>query len=144
MNQRILYDLFTYMSTIIITFAPLKQKEMNEKPLFEIEVLEEAQEFIESLTPEARKKIYYNIGKSRYYIDKEIFKKLENTDIWEFRTLYNKMAYRLFAFWDNGNKKLVVATHGIIKKTQKTPRKEIKKAENIREQYFKEKTIKIQ
>lgn len=54
------------------------------------------------------------------------------------------MAYRLFAFWDNGNKKLVVATHGIIKKTQKTPRKEIKKAENIREQYFKEKTIKIQ
>ena len=46
------------MSTIIITFAPLKQKEMNEKPLFEIEVLEEAQEFIESLTPEARKKIY--------------------------------------------------------------------------------------
>lgn len=64
------------MSTIIITFAPLKQKEMNEKPLFEIEVLEEAQEFIESLTPEARKKIYYNIGKSRYYIDKEIFKKI--------------------------------------------------------------------
>ena len=49
---------------------------MNEKPLFEIEVLEEAQEFIESLTPEARKKIYYNIGKSRYYIDKEIFKKI--------------------------------------------------------------------
>ena len=117
---------------------------MNEKPLFEIEVLEEAQAFIESLTPEARKKIYYNIGKSRYYIDKEIFKKLENTDIWEFRTLYNKMAYRLFAFWDNGNKKVVVATHGIIKKTQKTPRKEINKAENIRDQYFKEKTIKIQ
>ena len=79
------------------------------------------------------------MGKSMYYIDKEIFKKLENSDIWEFRTTYNKTAYRLFAFWDNDNKKLVVATHGIIKKTQKTPRKEIKKAEDIKAQYFKEK-----
>ena len=78
---------------------------MNEKPLFDIEVLEEAQEFIESVSPEARKKIYYNMGKSMYHIDKEIFKKLENTDIWEFRTLYNKMAYRLFAFWDSDDKK---------------------------------------
>ena len=74
-----------------------------------------------------------------YHIDNEIFKKLENTDIWEFRTLYNKMAYRLFAFWDSDDKKLVVATHGIIKKTQKTPRKEIKRAEGIRDQYFNEK-----
>lgn len=114
-------------------------KAMNEKPLFDIEVLEEAQIFIESVPPEARKKIYYNMGKSMYYIDKEIFKKLENTDIWEFRTLYNKIAYRLFAFWDDSNNKLVVATHGIIKNTQKTPRKEIKKAENIKAQYFKEK-----
>lgn len=112
---------------------------MNEKPLFDIKVLEEAQSFIESVEPNARKKIYYNMGKSMYYIDKQIFKKLENTDIWEFRTLYNKMAYRLFAFWDDEENKLVVATHGIIKKTQKTPRKEITKAENIREQYFKEK-----
>ena len=112
---------------------------MNEKPLFDIEVLEEAQEFIESVSPEARKKIYYNMGKSMYHIDNEIFKKLENTDIWEFRTLYNKMAYCLFAFWDSDDKKLVVATHGIIKKTQKTPRKQIKRAEGIRDQYFNEK-----
>lgn len=94
--------------------------------------------FIESVPPDARKKIYYNMGKSRYCIDKEIFKKLENSNIWEFRTLYNKTAYRLFAFWDDSNNKLVVATHGIIKKTQKTPRKEIKRAEDIRMQYFQE------
>jgi phage-related protein len=31
---------------------------------------------------------------------------------------------------------LIVATHGIIKKTQKTPQKEIAKAEEIRRQYF--------
>lgn len=113
---------------------------MNEKPLFNIKVLDEAQEFIESVPPEARKKIYYNMGKSMYLIDKEIFKKLDNTDIREIRTLYNKIAYRLFAFWDDGNKNLVVATHGIIKKTQKTPRKEIKRAEDIRDKYYKERT----
>ena len=38
---------------------------------------------------------------------------------------------------------LVVATHGFIKKTQKTPKSEIEKAEKIREQYFKEKRRKI-
>ncbi|MCI7184556.1 MAG: type II toxin-antitoxin system RelE/ParE family toxin [Prevotella sp.] len=32
----------------------------------------------------------------------------------------------------------MIATHGIIKKTQKTPRKEIKRAEDIRIQYLKE------
>jgi phage-related protein len=33
----------------------------------------------------------------------------------------------------------VVATHGFIKKSQKTPKAEIEKAEMIRKQYFKEK-----
>ncbi|KAB4395500.1 type II toxin-antitoxin system RelE/ParE family toxin, partial [Bacteroides nordii] len=31
---------------------------------------------------------------------------------------------------------LVIATHGFIKKTQKTPPKEIAKAEEIRKDYF--------
>jgi len=34
---------------------------------------------------------------------------------------------------------LVLETHGFIKKPQKTPKKEIKKAERIREKYFKNK-----
>lgn len=71
--------------------------------------------------------------------NKEIFKKLENSDIWEFRALYNKTAYRLFAFWDKEKDTLVIATHGIIKKTQKTPTKEIAKAERIRQTYFENK-----
>ncbi len=66
-------------------------------------------------------------------------KKLENTDIWEFRTLYNKSCYRLFAFWDTERDTLVVATHGIVKKTQKTPYKEIKKAQEIMKRYFENK-----
>ena len=68
--------------------------------------------------------------------NKELFKKIENSEIWEFRTLYNGIAYRLFAFWDTDMNTLVVATHGIIKKTQKTPKKEIARAEAIMKQYF--------
>ena len=73
--------------------------------------------------------------------NRELFKKLENSEIWEFRTLYNGIAYRLFAFWDTDTQTLVVATHGIIKKTQKTPKKEIERAEAIMKKYFELKKI---
>lgn len=107
------------------------------KPNFEIELLPEAIEFLEYLDDKTREKIYYNIKKAQFVYDNELFKKL-NDFIWEFRTLYNNKAYRLFAFWDklDGKDTLVVATHGILKKTQKTPPKEIKKAEEIRNQYL--------
>ncbi len=67
--------------------------------------------------------------------DPELFKKL-NDEIWEFRTRFNGMAYRLFAFWDKDLRAMVVATHGLIKKTQKTPPGEIRKAEAIMKAYY--------
>lgn len=57
-------------------------------------------------------------------------------EIWEFRTLYNGNCYRLFSFWDTENETFIIATHGIVKKSQKTPAKEIEKAEKIRKEYF--------
>jgi len=33
----------------------------------------------------------------------------------------------------------VISTHGLIKKTDKTPKSEIEKAERLREKYFNEK-----
>jgi phage-related protein len=113
------------------------------KPSFEIELLHEAVAFLENLDSKTREKIFYNLKKSQFVNDRELFKKL-NESIWEFRTLYNGKAYRLFAFWDsvNGKVTLVVATHGILKKTQKTPPKEIKKAEDIRTQYLEHKSKK--
>ena len=59
----------------------------------------------------------------------------------QFRTLYNKTYYRLFAFWDKEDKdeKVVISSHGFIKKTDKTPKSEIEKAERLRKQYFNEK-----
>jgi phage-related protein len=72
--------------------------------------------------------------------DKELFKKLKG-EIWEFRTLYNKMHYRLFAFWDKIEKidTIVISTHGLIKKTDKTPSSDIIKAERLRNLYFQQK-----
>ena len=111
------------------------------KPNFDIELLPEAIEFLETLDDKTREKIYYNIRKVQFVNDNELFKKLTDF-IWEFRTLYNSKAYRLFSFWDkiDGKETIVVATHGILKKTQKTPPKEIKKADEIRKQYLNNKT----
>lgn len=96
------------------------------------------QEFLDGLPNKVREKIISNIRKSTFVLDPDLFKKLDDTDIWEFRTFYNKTKYRLLAFWDKDDKinTLVIATHGFIKKTQKTPPKEIAKAEEIRKDYF--------
>ena len=109
-------------------------------PNFDIELLPEAVEFLEKLDDKTRVKIYYNLKKSQFVIDNKLFKKL-NDNIWEFRNLYDNKTYRLFSFWDKtkSKKTLVVATHGVLKKGQKTPVKEIKKAEGIREQYLENK-----
>jgi hypothetical protein len=61
-------------------------------------------------------------------------------EIWEFRTLYQGLQYRLLAFWDKTNKQntLVIATHGFIKKQSKVPDGEIQKTKALREKYFEE------
>ena len=104
---------------------------------FRVDILEEAKQFLDSLDEKSRNKIIYNIWKSQRTNDKKLFKKLQD-EIWEFRTKYNKTYFRLLAFWDKTDKKdtIVVSTHGIIKKTDKLPKKVIEKAERIRQKYF--------
>ena len=68
------------------------------KPSFDIELLPEVIKFLENLDEKAREKIYYTLKKAQLVNDNELFKKL-NDFIWEFRTLYNSKAYRLFSFW---------------------------------------------
>jgi len=110
---------------------------MNER--FKVVYSDDALEFIDSLPPKAKDKVAYNISKSMIIKDDDLFKKLEGTEIWEFRTLYNGIKYRLLAFWDTEENTLVIATHGFVKKTQKTPLKEIAKAEAMRKEYFNDK-----
>ena len=103
----------------------------------DVKYLPEAAEFMLSIDKAAAKKLTYNVGKVCCGIkDVDIFKKIENTNIWEFRALNNGNYYRLLSFWDIRTETLIVATHGIVKKTQKTPKKEIEKAEAIRKNYF--------
>ena len=109
---------------------------MEEKARFNVIYMDEAVKFLESLDEKVRRKIAYNIGKAMLVIDKELFKKMGDSDIWEFRTLYGGMSYRLLAFWDTDEETLVIATNGFVKKTQKTPLKEIAKAEELRKLYF--------
>lgn len=112
---------------------------MDGQPI-KIILSDEAKAFIKLQPFKAQQKIYYNIFKIEGGVmDKELFKKLENSEIWELRTLFNGICYRLFAFWDNEIKALVMITHGIVKKTRKTPKKEIEKAERIRQEYFNDK-----
>ena len=98
----------------------------------QVVLLDEALTFVRSLPLKVQQKITYNYKKIEHgIVDKELFKKLENSEIWEFRTLFNGNCYRLFSFWDTETGTLIVATHGIVKKTQKTPQKEIAKAVSI-------------
>ena len=113
------------------------------KKKFKVDLLGEAIDFMESIDDKTREKIYYYIRKSQVINDPELFRKL-NELIWEFRTKFNKNNYRLLAFWDKtgSEETLVLATNGFVKKTKKTPKNEIKIAEEIRKEYFEQKAKK--
>ncbi len=104
---------------------------------FTPEFLEGADEFFENLDKKSTKKLLYNIDLEEQTNDSRLFKKLEG-EIWEFRSVYLGNQNRLLAFWDKTDKSntLVLATHGFVKKDQKVPKKEIDKAEKIRQEYF--------
>ena len=67
-------------------------------------------------------------------VPRTYFSKMPGTEeIWECRIKLGSNIYRIFAFIDG---KEVILTHGIVKKTLKTPRKEIEQAEKIRREYY--------
>ena len=105
------------------------------KKNFEVLLSDEAKAFIKSLDIKLQKKVAYNIQKSREVNDTKILKKLTD-EIWEFRTRFDKQQIRLLAFWDPNIKSLIICTHGFVKKTQKTPKSEIKKALEFRKKYL--------
>lgn len=58
-----------------------------------------------------------------------------------FAAFYDPKMEIQLAFWDKTQPidTLIIATHGFVKKTQKTPQKEINKALSIRDLYFRSK-----
>ena len=84
---------------------------------FEIVFLDDAFDFLSSLDKKHYEKILFNIRKAQTNRNPELFKKLID-EIWELRTHYQGLQYRMLAFWDktdSGNT-LVISTHGFIKK----------------------------
>jgi len=109
-----------------------------EKPI-EIVILPKAEDFLDSLEEPVRRKFTQSMRKTRQRIFGKWFEKLKNTDgIYEFRVDYNGKFYRIFAFWDSRGKEqtLILATHGLIKKTNETPKSEIYLAEQIKKNYL--------
>jgi phage-related protein len=66
----------------------------------------------------------------------KFFKHLDD-GIYEIRIEYKSDIYRIFSFFDEG--RLIILLHGIKKKTQKTPRKEIDRAKELRREYYEKK-----
>ena len=66
------------------------------------------------------------------------FKHLTGTrGLYEIRVQSSSNIFRVFCFFDDKN--IIVIGHGFQKKTDKTPKQELEKAEKIKQQYYEEK-----
>lgn len=91
--------------------------------------------FYLSLSPGAQKKIDYSLAmlKSQPRVS-ERFVKYIRDGIYEVRAQHDGNIYRAFFIFDEGN--IVMLFNGFQKKTQKTPESEIKKAIQIKNEYY--------
>ena len=73
-------------------------------------------------------------------VPKKFLVHMTGTDgLYEIRIELGSNIYRLFCCFDEG--RVVVLFNGFQKKTQKTPKSEIEKAEKLKTEYFKQKKI---
>jgi phage-related protein len=94
-------------------------------------------DFIDSLISKAAQKVVWTLSllEELETLPAVYFKKLVNTDdIWEVRVSLGSDTYRIFCFFAGNS--IVVLTHGLAKKTQKTPQREIERAEVYKREYL--------
>ncbi len=94
-------------------------------------------DFYKSQESKVQEKIEYVFDLVRFekQIPKKFFKNLENTDgIYEIRVITTFKSIRILCFFDKGE--LIVLTNCFLKKSQKTPKKEIKMAEKLKKEYM--------
>ncbi|SHL25098.1 type II toxin-antitoxin system RelE/ParE family toxin [Xylanibacter ruminicola] len=97
-------------------------------------------EFYIEQTDDVRDKINFvlRLVETQRIIPRKFFRIIEGSDgIYEIRVELDSNIFRIFCCLDKGS--IVVLFHGFQKKTQKTPSKEIKRAEAIKKEYFKSK-----
>jgi len=96
--------------------------------------------FYKSQDSKIQEKIEYVLDLVRFekQVPIKFFKYLDNTDgIYEIRIITTFKNIRILCFFDKGE--LIVLTNCFLKKSQKTPRKEIKTAEKLKNEYMTEK-----
>ena len=92
---------------------------------------------------EVQDKIDWVIGlvRSLRMVPEKFFKYLEGTDgLFEIKIKVGSDIYRIFCFFDKGN--LVILLNGFQKKTERTPKNEIEKAERLKKKYYEEQSRK--
>lgn len=95
------------------------------------------EDYLDSLSQKQVEKVFFvlDLIEQLNMVPRKFFKKLEAFDnIWEARVQHENNIFRLLGFFD-GNE-LVILNHAFTKKSQKTPKKEIKKAEKRKKEYF--------
>lgn len=94
-------------------------------------------EFYQQLDQKVKGKIQYvfELIKQVDRVPEKFLKHLTRTNgLYEIRIEYQSNIYRVFCCFDEGQ--LVVLFNGFQKKTQKTPKKEIDKAQQLMKEYF--------
>ncbi len=97
-------------------------------------------DFYEGQDSKVQKKIEYVIDLVRFEerVPIRFFKFMEGSNgIYEIRVFTTFKNIRILCFFDKGE--ILVLTNCLVKKTQKTPRKEIKLAEKLKNEYLNEK-----
>ncbi|MFZ4546499.1 MAG: type II toxin-antitoxin system RelE/ParE family toxin [Bacteroidales bacterium] len=100
-------------------------------------------DFYNSQKPEVQAKIDWVIGLVRTLrmVPDKFFKHIESTDgLYEIRIKLSSDIFRILCFFDEGN--LIILLNGFQKKTEKTPKNEIEKAERLKKKYYEEKSSK--
>ena len=99
------------------------------------------QDFLDSLSGKAAQKVTWvlKLIEDLDIVPSSYFKKLTGTEeIWECRIKFGSNAYRIFCFFAENS--VVVLTHGFTKKSQKTPKTEIERAEAYKKDFLERRT----
>jgi phage-related protein len=95
------------------------------------------EDFLNSLTSKQAQKVAWvlNLIEEQENVPSKFFKKMVGTnDLWEVRVNFKSDIFRILCFCDGF--KIIVLTHGFVKKTQKTPKQAIKTAEKRMKDYL--------
>ncbi len=100
-------------------------------------------DFYKTLDADAKKKVNWTLKliATVERIPIKYFRYIKNSSgLYEIRVEVRSNIYRIFSFFDND--RIIIVLSGFQKKSQKTPKKEIEKAEKLKKQYFDEKNRK--